>query len=289
MVTRERMRGVVLIVALITLGINETGWAQSNSEWPVVGNLNQMMADWQAEPWELRKKAFYELLGELGYQAYQAGEKLEALFAANPGREEEIRLGLMGLLKKENAYLEHQYKTEFRVTGKTLTEDFGVYHGDLIGTVKALNDHRAAEAFVGAMGTGGMAVDGILEAGPAVLDAVMERSRDADEVIRTPAIATLGAILTPSVRGRFDSAAQHRIRERVLEAADDASTAVRQTVARILVVIPDEETIAILRRMADEDPGVLRGQGENGADLYPVQQQAAESLQQIEEAAIPLR
>ena len=71
--------------------------------------------------------------------------------------------------------------------------------------------------------------------------------------------------------------------ERILEAAEDDSMAVRSTVARILVLIPDEETIAVLKRMAAGDPGLFRGQGENGGDLYPVRRRAAESLRQIEE------
>jgi hypothetical protein len=82
-----------------------------------------------------------------------------------------IRLGLIGALERENAL----------VAGVTeLGEDFSTYYSELIEAVAGMKDPRAANALLGALGTGTMAADGLIALGEAAVDPAIERLRNTE-------------------------------------------------------------------------------------------------------------
>lgn len=275
-------------VALITIMAIQLGLLASAKDAGVATNeqISIALTNFQSPSWEKRSEAFYHLLAygsSPGWdgRSYLISPRLASIFTAHPERQEELRLGLIRLLETENARVEAQNK-EFQKTGKTLTESYTNYYGDLIAAVSGLNDPRSLNALVGAMATGGMADRALAKLGASALDPLIAKFQSSDALIRGAAARTLTTMWEPEYRANFsDSASRQKLKAVFLKAAVDEDGGVRVAGVRGLALMPDADALAMLRKLAQSDPLRMPGQADEGGPFYPVRRAARMALEQI--------
>jgi hypothetical protein len=281
--TRTKLTFGLLTLSLI--GLRPFGSAQ-DSKGPTDEEMSGIRTKFTDPSWEKRCDAFYGLLGyesaaKWDGRTYLIPQKLTSVFRTHPERENEIRLALIDLLSTENAKVEEQNR-EVKKTGKTLTEGYITYYGDLIAAVAGLNDPRAMNGLVGAITTGGMADRGLAQIGPAVLDPLMLQLQSRDVIIRAAAVRALTTLWQPEYRSRFsDDGSRQRIKAALLKSAADEDGGVRLAAVYGLALMPDPDTIPVLKTLATSDPSRLQGQADEGGPFYPVRQAARRALDQI--------
>jgi HEAT repeat protein len=236
--------------------------------------------------WEKRYEAFYNLLSHESAEkwdgrTYLIPSRLDSLYNAHPDRKGELKLALIDLLSTENSKVEAQ-NVEVKRTGKTLTEQYTNYYGDVIAAVAGLSDPRALNALVGAITTGGMADRGLAKFGPVVVEPLLLKLQSRDVITRAAAVRALITTLQPENRDNFsDDASRQKIKKALLGAASDRDGGVRLAAVYGLALIPDEDTIPVLTGLAASDPSRLPGQADEGGPFYPVRQAAKRVLDQI--------
>jgi HEAT repeat protein len=249
-------------------------------------SVTEILTKLRDPTWEKRAEAFYETITN-GAAATWDGRadlipsRLAALFRAHPDREDDLKLALIDLLNMENSVVEAQAE-EYKKSHKTLTEAYTNYYGDVIAAVSGLNDPRALNALVGAITTGGMATNGLARLGSGAIDPVIVKLQSPDVIVRAATVRALTTMWQPETRDKFsDSASRQKIRDAILKAARDEDGGVRLAAVYGLALMPDDETIAVLKSLAASDPSRLPGQADEGGPFYPVRQAAKRVLDQI--------
>lgn len=173
-------------------------------------SLQQPLAGAQAQVGELvirfedpdpanRNRAFYELLRlgsgrDMHGLTYQIPSVLANLYKLSPESADQVKVGLIRLLERENQFVQAQ-RREYERTGKTLSEAYVDYYGDLIASVAALKDQRAVNALLDVIATGNMATRALAGFGRLALDQVLKRLDDPDQTIREAAVRVLVQML----------------------------------------------------------------------------------------------
>jgi Flp pilus assembly pilin Flp len=129
---KKRIFSIGLLLTLICCAIVATlsyGQQVTVSD-EIAGALNKLGGGNQAQ----RIEAFYRLIeignnGAVGGDTSMIPTALSKLAAKAPERADAVKLGLIKLLEKENAFIK-QSEQKYRATGETLSEDYLSYHGD---------------------------------------------------------------------------------------------------------------------------------------------------------------
>ncbi len=260
---------------------------------PTIQDPTRIRAGLMDASWEKRRKAFYMLLGfetpeKWDGRTYLIPRELASVFRARPENTDELKVALIHLLDTENSEVKLQNKGSAR-DGRPLDEEYTDYYGDVIEAVAGLGDQRALEALMGAMGTGGMAANGLAVIGTPALDALIKASENADPGFRLAAFRALTVMWRPEHRANFsDDTSSEELQAAFLRAVSDRDESIRSVgaIGLGLTPKPGEHTIQVLVTLAVSDPAVLPGEADDGGPLYPVRRAASKSLAQLGPTAL---
>jgi HEAT repeat protein len=256
-----------LITYLLVLCVGVS--SQTN---PRVKLLKQL----ESASWETRASAFYQLIGVgLGKtfdgETSQMESIVSKLLATDPGAENRTRLGLIGLLDRENAVVRRQ-RVEFENTGKTLTEAYVNYYGDLIAAVGALDDVRSVGALLGAITTGGMATRGLARLGRPALQPSLQELNSADPLTRSAALRVLSEMVS-SEGFSVDAASSSQIRDAMVKSLTDQDSNVRIAAVEGVAKLNDPRLRPLIEKLATKDPYQME-------NTYPVREAATRVLRE---------
>ena len=250
-------------------------------------NIAAILINLRDPSWEQRAHAFYQLVGSSDGRSDLIPSRLATFFRTNPDREDESKLALIQLLNTENSMVESQNE-EYKRSRKTLPESYTNYYGDVIAAVAGLNDPRAVNALVGAMATGAMATRGLARLGPEALDPLILNLQSRDVITRAATVRGLTTMWRPENREKLDDdVSRRKIKDAFMRAARDEDGGVRLAAVYGLALIPDDDSVLLLRRLAASDPSRLPGQADEGGPFYPVRQAARRVLDQIARSRVP--
>lgn len=185
-----------------------------------------------------------------------------------------IRRALIFALSKENDFLD---------AGGPLSEVDTEYYAKLIGCVATLRDRTAIQALVGAIETGGGAIDGIVVLGEEAVPALLALLNSREPRGRVAALVAAGKLVgrnpypqavTPSAA--LSESAIGALRAKLLGALGDDNPFARIAAIRSLQHYSDAEVRHAIEEVAAKDPAVR----DNGAPErdYPVRREAEEWL-----------
>lgn len=275
--------GILSAIVVLQLGVR--GFAQ-NTTAETIEPVAAMLTSLRDPSWETRTEAFYEMVVNGTASAWDGRtdlipSRLATLFRAHPDREDAVKLALIELLNTENAVVEAQDQ-EYKKSRKTLSETYANYYGDVVAAVSGLNDPRALHALVGAMGTGGMADNGLARLGSDAVDPLVVKLQSSYVIVRAAAVRALTTFWQPENRDKSnDDVSRRKIKEAFLKAAGDQDGGVRLAAVYGLALMPNEDTIRLLKRLAASDSSRLPGQADGGGPFYPVRQAARRVLDQM--------
>jgi hypothetical protein len=221
--------GILSAIVVLQLGVR--GFAQ-NTTAETIEPIAAMLTSLRDPSWETRTEAFYEMVVNGTASAWDGRtdlipSRLATLFRAHPDREDAVKLALIELLNTENAVVEAQDQ-EYKKSRKTLSETYANYYGDVVAAVSGLNDPRALHALVGAMGTGGMADNGLARLGSDAVDPLVVKLQSSDVIVRAAAVRALTTFWQPENRDKSnDDVSRRKTKEAFLKAAGDQDGGVR--------------------------------------------------------------
>jgi hypothetical protein len=225
-----------------------------------------------------REKSFYLLIGPASDPTGYARQGVSNLLRSYPDSAEQIRLALIAALE-----LAGTYRLEIQKRNDHFDETFSEYYADLISAVSNLRDPRALKGLLGAIDTGGMARRGLADLGPVAVDAVIEKSHDANIRIRSCAISVLGEFLERLEAVQANPEAAAKAHRAIKAALDDPDSIVRSSAAGSLATLRDEpDAKARLEAVASSDPGASWWRTE-GRPEFPARDSAAAILALKEE------
>ncbi|HKM47307.1 MAG TPA: HEAT repeat domain-containing protein [Terriglobales bacterium] len=250
--------------------------------------LPSILARMKSEDLHTKIVAFNELMTHVaseaggpkeGSELTGRSDALNKFFSRHPEQADQVKLGLIQLLTKENYYF---------IEGKNpppddhAEDDVSEHYAELINTVSSLNDDRAIPALAGAVTTGGMAQRGLLKYGDKALDPLLKQLRSPDGLVRASALGMAITVL----EGHNDPEAHNRVRE-LLQAllADPESVVRRKAVWEIDCLDDRQDFVPILEKIAKTDPEKRSGKADDGGDgdaFYPVRYDARRVLHHIQ-------
>jgi hypothetical protein len=229
-----------------------------------------------------RQAAFNDLMalireGQKGTTESGYPAALATFFKQHPEQADRIKLGLIQLLKTDNA----DFQGENMPPG-TYTEDDTEHYATVVNVVSNLNDERAIPALVNAISTGGMAQQAIFQYGDKALAPVLEQLKSSDPLAQASALRMSFALLAE----RGDSASQAQIRELILSYVKAPSGATRRIAVQEIGCVEDRQNfVPLLKEIAKTDPQKFRGKPLDGGDsdgFYPVRYDARRVLRDIQ-------
>lgn len=230
--------------------------------------------------WQVRRKGFAQQIGADPEAYSRTGaahvtDILDATLRRNPATADALRTALIQLLEVENATRESQ-SARFQRTGKTTSEEYLNYYGDVVAAVASLHDPRSLNALIGAATTGGMAEAALVGFGPAAIDPIVEKQRSQDPLMRATCTRILSRMLVPPASVQpTDRLSVNKIRTTLFRAAIDPNFIVRMNAVEGLVRIGDPKSIEVVERIARNDPyeATFIAKGK-----YPVREAAKRAL-----------
>ncbi len=218
--------------------------------------LSAALSQLQSGDYYVRKEGFYQILHAANVGAPSNPslrprcERLATYTIEHP----ETRVALIAVLEREN----------MPDTAKgMLSED--PYYGDLIGCVAAFKDPRAANALIGAVETGWMAMDGLVALGQDAVPPLLAKLHSRDwEMARSSAASVLGLIAARSRQMPVDTTA---IEAGLIKALSDQSMYVRLSSVEALSQFSNQRVRSAITSLAHTDPAVTIRRGKR---TYPV-------------------
>lgn len=202
---------------------------------------------------------------------------LAKFFKQHPEHGDGIKLGLIQLLKADNA----DFQGENTPPG-TYTAGDMEHYAEVVHVVSSLNDERAIPVLVNAMATGGMAQESIFQYGDKALAPVLEELKSSDPLVQASALEMSFALLAK----RGDPAAQAQIRELILSYVKAPSGASRRIAIQEIGCLEDRQNfVPLLKDVAKTDPQKFPGKALDGGDgdgFYPVRADARRVLRDIQ-------
>ncbi|HXY23038.1 MAG TPA: HEAT repeat domain-containing protein [Candidatus Acidoferrum sp.] len=251
---------------------------------PPTSTVSVALTRMQSKNLRTREAGFDELMTALasdeGGQAQppDTAEVLTRFFSGHPSQAEQVKVGLIRLLEKENK----TFITDKSVPPGSYTEDDSEYYASVIDAVSSLNDDRTIPALVGAMTTGGMAQRGLLKYGDKALGPVLEQLKNPDALVRASA---LGMSIT-LLEARNDPESHKRTVDLIRSALADSASVVRAHAVREIGCLNErQEFVPTLENIAKTDPEKFPGKaldGGDGEEFYPVRYDAQRVLRDIQ-------
>ncbi len=249
------------------------------------GPLRPILAQLQSQDWKVRQESFYQLitLGQ-GDPSYIPGP-VKTLLRMHPEEAQNVRLGLIRLLERENAEMK-AFDVRFKKTGQLIGQDYDTdYYANVIAAVASLKDLRSINALLGAITTGGMAMRTLAGFAPASFEPVMSQLNDEDPLVRNSALRVLGLMVSPPQRGRLrDPQSVARIKRAFLAGTQDKEPVVRLAAIDGLATLGDTDAVPILEKIAKSDPYFSLDQGRKN---FRVRREARKALAELR-AKLPL-
>ncbi len=196
----------------------------------------KLLQQFQSESWDVRASAFYGFLS-MGLGRKFNGETSEMrsivnkYLSAEPQESDPTKLALIQLLSRENTVVKTQ-RAEFDKSGKTMSEAYVNYYGDLIAAVACLDDERSLDALLGAITTGGLATEALARLGKRAIEPALRELQSHDPLVRSAALTVLSGIKRGSVNP-IAPADSRLIESAVLKSLSDPDANVRITALRI--------------------------------------------------------
>jgi len=237
----------------------------------------------QSADLQTRETGFDELMRELSSEVqnqtnpHEPSEVLPRFFKQHPDQTDQVKVGLIQLLGKENETFVGK-----SVPPGTYSEEDMEHYAQVIEAVSALNDGRALPALIGAMTTGGIATRGILRFGDTALGPMLEQLKNPDGPVRARALEIVVTIL----KAANDDVSRTRIKDLLRSSLKDTDASVR-TEAVMIIECRDErqEFVPVLQDLAKNDAERFPGKSDDGVDgdwYYPVRVQARRVLRNIQ-------
>jgi hypothetical protein len=202
---------------------------------------------------------------------------LARFFKEHPEQADRTKLGLIQLLKADNADLQGENTPPGTYTGGDME-----HYAEVVHIVSSLNDERAIPVLVDAMATGGMAQQAIFQYGDKALAPVLEQLKSSDPLVQASALRMSFALLAK----RGDPAARAQIRELILSYVKAPSGASRRMAVQEIGCLEDRQNfVPLLKEIAKTDPQKFSGKARDGGDgneFYPVRYDARRVLRDIQ-------
>jgi len=218
----------------------------------------------RSDDWTVRRDSFVLLIGTTHVTYGQSGglpviPELRELIDAEPETADARIEGLIELLEIENSVGVDQRRLMFSNDPPYLSPEdrlptaYYGYYPELIWAVSTLNDLRSMNALIGAITTGGMATGALIAFGIPAVRPIAELLDHDTANVRSSAVRTLSEMLVDSEAVRSDSESVSIIREAIYRAATDQYFTVRMSAVGGLARLGDQESIALIQRIANKD------------------------------------
>jgi HEAT repeat protein len=278
---QSRLAPITIAVLLTTIVSAASRSPQERRGSPA--EVEQILRQFNDDDWKVRSEAFDRLYWIGESDGADLAGPIKKVLANYPDLADRIKLGLIGLLERENAEME-KFKVRFEKTGQLIGRDYNSdYYGNVIAAVVTLKDVRSMNALLGAITTGGMAMGTLASFAPSSLDPVLAKTTDADDLVRNSALHVLAEMLSPSNRDKVDDTESHsKIKGAFLRAVQDPVAIVRSTGAFGLGELGDLDAIPVLERLASDDPFFLPDLAGGGRD-FTVRRAARRALERLKE------
>jgi HEAT repeat protein len=229
----------------------------------------------QSQDWRQRQKSFNALvdLGMDGKTSITAPrDSTQKLVNRYPELRDLISVSLIRLLQTED---------DLVAANTPLTPDHRNFYSDVVMAVSVLRDPRSAQALLGAVDTGNMAVAAAACLGDATLTPALKMLKAAktrDD--KLDMMVVLMQMAQPQNVAKLTGPnAKNQLKQALIQAASDKEPLVRRAGIEGLMALGDRDTIPFLQHIADTDPETS---GKPGALAYPIRESAKEAIDAIQ-------
>lgn len=212
--------------------------------------LDSEAQEGDSQSWQKRRAAFEQI------QSLQRAGKISA----------QDELKLIRYLELENAFLQ---------TGVALDEDYGEYYASVIASVANLRNTRSIPALLGAIATGNMAIDALVEFGNLAVEPVSRilNTSTSDVPERFAATLVFSRMLDAPRRAGLTAESIRQIREVLLVRLTDDTFYERIEAIQAIVKLQDQNLVPVLQGLAQSDNYEVEGSG-----TYPVREAASQAV-----------
>src|SRR5208283_3663350 len=265
----------VAFVLSISAGVLFSG---APDQVPPREQIKAYCAGLQSPDWQQRQKSFNQLVdlgmgGKTSITAPRDGTR--TLVDRYPELRDSISTSLIVLLQTEDNLV---------AANTQLTPDHRNFYSDVVMAVSILHDPRSAQALLGAVDTGNMAVAAAAGLGNATLKpalAMLKAATNRDD--KLDMMVVLMQMAQPHNVAKLQGAdARKQLKEALIQAASDKEPLVRRAGIEGLMALGDRDTIPFLQHIADSDPETT---GKPGALQYPIREYAKQAIETIEKNA----
>ncbi len=249
------------------------------------GPLRAILAQLQSQDWKVRQESFYELIGQGGGDLSYMGRPLRNLLAKYPQQAEDVRLGLIRLLERENAQMK-AFDVRYKKTGQLIGQDYDTdYYANVIAAVASLKDLRSINAMLGAITTGDMAMRTLAELAPSSLKPVLLQLKDEEPLVRSSALDVLRLMISGPHKEKVSKPASlAKIKRAFWRGASDPEDVVRVAAVAGLAALGDADAMPLLQKIAESDPSFYP---EQGRKRFWVRRHAQEALAELKSKLPP--
>lgn len=279
------MRFVLCLCSALMLSMQVTAHQSASLDSKVANVLARI----SGRDMQKRKAAFNDMMaliyeGKKGTAESGHADALAAFFKQHPDQADGVKLGLIQLLKADNADFQDK-----NTPPGTYTEDDMEHYAEVVNVVSSLNDERTIPVLVSAISTGGIAQRALFQYGDKALAPVLEqlkRQPDPNSVSDLLAQASALQMSFALLAKRGDSTSQAQIRELILAYVKAPSGATRRIAVQEIDCVDDRQNfVPLLEEIAKTDPQKLGGKPLDGGDnnqFYPVRADARRVLRHIQ-------
>jgi hypothetical protein len=273
------MRFVLCLCSALILSMQVT--AQESA--PLDSKVNAIVDRMNGNDLHTREAAFNDMMALVHEGPKQTTEPdhaadLARFFKEHPEQADRTKLGLIQLLKADNADFQGENTPPGTYTGGDME-----HYAEVVHVVSSLKDERAIPVLVNAMATGGMAQQSIFQYGDKALAPVLEQLKSPDPLVQASALRMSFALLAK----RGDPAARAQIRELILSYVKAPSGASRRIAVQEIGCLDDRQNfVPLLQEIAKTDPQKLSNKpaldGGDADGFYPVRYDARRVLRDIQ-------
>ncbi len=232
-------------------------------------------AGFHSPDWQQRQKNFNAMvdLGMGGKSSITAPrDGTRTLVDRYPELRDLISTSLIVLLQTEDNLV---------AANTPLTPEHRNFYSDVVMAVSILHDPRSAQALLGAVDTGNMAVAAAAGLGNAALTpalAMLKAATNRDD--KLDMMVVLMQMAQPQNLAKVNGAdARKQLKQALIQAASDKEPLVRRAGIEGLMALGDRDTIPFLQHIADTDPETT---GKPGALQYPIREEARQAIETIQ-------
>lgn len=209
-------------------------------------SLSQSMNKLESSDSKVRMVAFYELFHPHLGMGTNAKDGTLKLLRDHPEDRIAISQVLIKLLNRENMLINE-------APSGSLPEAYSDYHASLIWSVATLRDGSATIALLGAIKTGGLAADGLVDLGAIAIPAVLKAMASSDRDVRAGATMVLGKIAMKQGTVGLVAANKGVIRLALMRTVEDGDHIVRLASLLSLEAFVDADVRGVMQRAAKVD------------------------------------